>query len=168
MNLTRILVTTALLLTFAPAQAPGLPGSQPRKYKQAGGVDLRLHVFKPDGWKPADRRPAVVFFFGGGWTSGTPQQFAPHGSYLARRGLVAISAEYRVKRRGDATPFDCVSDGKSAIRWVRAHANELGIDANRIAAAGGSAGGHVAACTSFIDGFDDPQKTAARAPVPTP
>jgi len=162
----RVLITTALLLTHTRAQIPELPGAQARVYKQASGVELRLHVFRPDGWKPQDRRPAVVFFFGGGWTSGTPQQFAPHGSYLAQRGLVAISAEYRVKRRGDATPFDCVTDGKSAVRWIRAHAAELGIDGNRIAAAGGSAGGHVAACTSFIPGFDDPEEDAQTSSRP--
>ena len=76
---------------------------------------------------------AIVFFFGGGWVGGTPKQFFPHCTYLASRGMVAISAEYRVKDRHGVTPLECVLDGKSAVRWVRAHASELGIDPTLIA-----------------------------------
>jgi acetyl esterase/lipase len=68
--------------------------------------------------------------------------------------MVAMSAEYRVKSRNQTTPKECVEDGKSAIRWVRAHATELGIDPNRIAAGGASAGGHVAAAAGTVDSFD--------------
>ena len=68
--------------------------------------------------------------------------------------MVAMSAEYRVKSRNQTTPKECVEDGKSAIRWVRAHAAELGIDPNRIAAGGASAGGHVAAAAGTVDSFD--------------
>ena len=65
-----------------------------------------------------------------------------------------MSAEYRVKSRNQTTPKECVEDGKSAIRWVRAHAAELGIDPNRIAAGGASAGGHVAAAAGTVESFD--------------
>jgi len=68
--------------------------------------------------------------------------------------MVAISAEYRVKSRHQATPFDCVEDGKSALRWVRTHAKKLGVDPKRIAAGGGSAGGHVAAAVAMVPGLD--------------
>ena len=69
--------------------------------------------------------------------------------------MVAISAEYRIKSKHGTTPFECVADGKSAIRYVRTHAEELGIDPRKIVASGGSAGGHVAACTGVIEGFDE-------------
>jgi len=69
--------------------------------------------------------------------------------------MVAISAEYRVKNRHGTTPFECVADGKSAIRWVRANAARLGVNPNKIVAGGGSAGGHVAACTGVIEGLDE-------------
>lgn len=128
-------------------------------FKTVGEVDLPLHVFKPQGHGPGDRRPAIVFFFGGGWVGGTPSQFYPHCRYLASRGMVAISAEYRVKSRHDTTPYECVKDGKSAIRWVRIHAEELGVDPNRIAAGGGSAGGHVAAATALVGGFEEPNES---------
>ena len=120
-------------------------------------VALRLHVFEPEGRDLKRPAPAIVFFFGGGWVGGSPKQFFPHCEYLASRGMVAASAEYRVRSRHKTTPFECVADGKSAVRWLRAHAAELGIDPDRIAAGGGSAGGHVAACTAFIEGCEDPK-----------
>lgn len=127
-------------------------------YKTAGDVKLQLHIFNPANHKATDKTPAIVFFFGGGWVSGLPSQFYPHCGYFASRGMVAISAEYRVKNRDGTTPYECVKDGKSAIRWVRAHASELGIDPNRIAAGGGSAGGHVAAATGTLKKFDEPSE----------
>lgn len=124
-------------------------------YKRASGDDLWIYRFDPAGHTPAkDERPAVVFFFGGGWNGGTVRQFEQHATYLASRGMVAFVADYRVKSRQKTAPDACVADGKSAIRWVRKNAKRLGIDAQRIAAGGGSAGGHVAATTGICDGLD--------------
>ncbi len=117
-------------------------------------VELKLHVFHPSNHRTTDRKAAVVFFFGGGWNTGTPKQFFQQARVLADRGIVAISAEYRVRSRHGVTPFECVTDGKSAIRWIRKNAHSMGIDPDRIVAAGGSAGGHVAVCTGLIEGFD--------------
>ncbi len=126
-------------------------------YKQASGDDLWIYRFDPEGHNPKqDKRPAVVFFFGGGWNGGTVTQFEQHSKYLASRGMVAFVADYRVKSRQKTGPDACVADGKSAIRWVRTNSDRLGIDPNRIAAGGGSAGGHVAATTGICDGLDDP------------
>jgi len=83
------------------AYPPQMEGARAETYKTAGGAKLDLYIFAPAG---ASNAPAIVFFFGGGWSSGSPQQFDP----------------------------------------------------GRIAAAGGSAGGHLAACTAFISGFDEP------------
>lgn len=129
-------------------------------------VELNLHVFKPEGWSADDQRPAVVFFFGGGWTGGTPAQFYPHSRDLAKLGMVAISAEYRIKGKHGTSPLACVEDGKSAVRFLRKHAAELGIDPNRIISAGGSAGGHVAACTGVLKGFDADSEEKAISSVP--
>ena len=125
-------------------------------YKQIQGVTLSLHVFNPEGHTSTERTPAIVFFFGGGWVGGTPKQFFPQSAYLASRGMVAICAEYRTKNGHQTTPDKCVEDGKSAMRWVRYFAKDLGIDPHRIAAGGGSAGGHVAATTATVQGFNDP------------
>lgn len=135
-------------------------------FKTIGDASLSLYVFEPEGHKATDRRPAIIFFFGGGWNSGSPQQFYPQSRYLASRGMVAISVEYRVRSRHGVTPFECVTDGKSAVRWVRANADKLGVDPDRIAAGGGSAGGHVAACTGVIDTLDEPDEDASVSSKP--
>jgi acetyl esterase/lipase len=135
-------------------------------YKKIEGVELKLDVFEPRGLKASDHRPAIVFFFGGGWVNGSPNQFYQHAREMADHGMLAFSADYRVKRRSKTTPFECVKDGKSAIRWVREHAAELGVDPNRIIAAGGSAGGHVAACTGIIEGCEEAGENMAVSSVP--
>jgi acetyl esterase/lipase len=119
-------------------------------FKVVPGENLKLHIFYPDAWKATDHRPAVVFFFGGGWVGGAPPQFYPHSRHFAERGMVAVAAEYRTKTSHGTSPFACIADGKSAVRWLRAHASELGIDPKRIVAGGGSAGGHVAASTATL------------------
>lgn len=128
-------------------------GGERRIYKTVGGVELPLYVYKPEGKSPHDK-PAIVFFFGGGWKAGSPSQFEHHCKHLASRGMVAVTVEYRVSSRHPVKVEDCIEDAKSAMRWVRGHAEELGIDPDRIAAGGGSAGGHLAACTSVIDDFN--------------
>ena len=149
----------ACLLVFASAAAFAQQREfEPDKevvFKEFDKDPLELHVFLPEGWKASDKRAAAVFFFGGGWVGGTPTQFFPQSRYLASRGMVAISAQYRTRGSHGTTPTECVADGKSAVRWVRKHAAELGVDPNRIAAGGGSAGGHVAATTGVIDGLDE-------------
>lgn len=132
-------------------------------YKRASGDDLWIYRFDPPGHNPQeDKRPAVVFFFGGGWNGGSVAQFEKHAKYLASRGMVAFVADYRVKSRQGTAPDACVADGKSAIRWVRERAPRLGIDPQRIAAGGGSAGGHVAAATGMCDGLEDPTESGSK------
>ncbi len=129
-------------------------GARSEVYKTIGDVALQMYIFEPAGHKAADRRPAVVFFFGGGWKGGTPKQFEHQCRYLASRGMVAMTADYRVSSRHGTKAIQCVTDGKSAVRWVRENAKRLGIDPARIAAGGGSAGGHVAACTGVVPGLE--------------
>jgi len=135
---------------------PRMDGAVVEVYKTAGDVKLNIYIFNPQGHKSSDRSPAIVFFFGGGWTSGSPGQFEPHCRYLASRGMVAMAADYRVASRHQVKAVDCVRDAKSALRWIRKNASRLGIDPDRIAAGGGSAGGHLAASISTIGKFDEP------------
>lgn len=151
-----------VLLAVAVAELRAEPakvkfeGAKSEVYKTASGDELRLYIFEPEGHRPGkDARPAAVFFFGGGWNGGTPSQFEQHSRYLARRGMVAVVADYRVKSRQGTPPSACVEDGKSAVRHLRRNAKRLGIDPKRIAAGGGSAGGHVAAAAGMVDGFED-------------
>ncbi len=128
-------------------------------YKKCDGGDLNLYVFLPekaDNDADAETKPAaIVFFFGGGWVGGTPKQFEPHAKYLKSRGMVAILADYRTKRSHKTSPQECVADAKSAIRYVRSNAKKLNLDPQRVVAAGGSAGGHLAAATATLTAFDD-------------
>ena len=152
------IVTTVLSVTAAERQSkPKEDAVRPVLvvYKTIGEVELKLHIFKPPRRDAKELSPAIVFFFGGGWVGGTPKQFYHQCEHFSSRGMVAISAEYRVKNRHGTTPFECVADGKSAVRWVRANAARLGVNPNKIVAGGGSAGGHVAACTGVIEGLDE-------------
>lgn len=139
------------LLADAPATQPS---SKSFIYKKIDKVELEMIVHFPSDWKPSDKHPAIVFFFGGGWTNGTIESFHTQCDYLASRGMVAARADYRVKSRQGVTPKECVQDAKSAVRWMRENAATLGIDPDRIAAGGGSAGGHIAACTTLTPGLD--------------
>jgi acetyl esterase len=147
----RSLVAIALFCTAAETcPATDITPTRSVPYKTLGDNVLKMDVFEPAGHKPEDRRAAIVFFFGGGWVSGSPRQFHQQAKTMADHGMIALCADYRVASRNKTTPFECVKDGKSAIRWIRTHAAELGVDPYRIVAAGGSAGGHVAACTGVI------------------
>ncbi|MCG8528048.1 MAG: alpha/beta hydrolase [Opitutales bacterium] len=128
-------------------------GGERHIYKTVDGIELPLYVFIPKGHKSTNKTPAIVFFHGGGWTKGSPDQFEKQCNYLAKRGMVAITVQYRLL--SDTSQIeDCIQDAKSAMRWVRGNASTLGIDSTRIASAGGSAGGHLAACVSLIEEFD--------------
>jgi acetyl esterase/lipase len=120
---------------------------------------MSLYITKPADWMAGDLRPAILFFHGGSWTKGKPGQFTEHSKYFASRGVVCVQVEYRLVDRKELreTPEKCINDAKSAMRWVRSKAAELGIDPNRIASGGGSAGGHLAAFIGMVDGMDDPQ-----------
>lgn len=119
-------------------------------YSKTKQADLRMVVHFPPAWKATDKRPGIVFFFGGGWEKGTLWHFELQARYLAGRGMVAALADYRVKSRHGVTPKECVDDARSAIRWFRKNAGKLGVDPERIVASGGSSGGHIAACTTLM------------------
>lgn len=144
------------LVACAPLAAEAPVGTA-HVYKRVGDRDLKLFVVSPPDAQPADRRPALVLFHGGGWTGGAPTQFNTQAAYLASRGLVCVQVEYRLLDKADkAPPVSCVQDAKSAMRWVRSHAADFGIDPARIGAGGGSAGGHLAAFVGLVEGHDDP------------
>ena len=158
-NICILLLLSTQALLAAEKQAPNhdlLKGSIIKAYKTIGeNRKLKLYIFNPADHKVTDKSPAIVFFFGGGWHGGTPVQFARQAKYLASRGMVALCAEYRTKKSHGTSPFECVKDAKSCVRWIRKNAKDLGIDGNRIAAAGGSAGGHLAAATATVANFDE-------------
>jgi acetyl esterase/lipase len=120
-------------------------------YAHAGGVPLRFDHYRPlrvDG--PA---PAVVFVHGGAWMTGDPSQAAGNALHLARRGIATISLSYRLApAHRFPAPLDDVRHG---LRWVRAHASELGIDPDRLALLGLSAGAHLAMLAHVARGIEE-------------
>ncbi|WP_374595028.1 alpha/beta hydrolase [Sphingosinicella sp.] len=137
-------------------QALHINGSKPFVYKTIGETELRLHVFTPAGRTAGAKSPAAVFFYGGGFLFGEIRRFQTQATHLALHGVVTVLVDYRVKCRHGSSILESIADAKSAMRWVRGHADELGIDSSRIAAVGSSAGGHLAAATALVPGFDDP------------
>lgn len=139
----------ALKKILAPSEGAFTP--EIVRYKTLENEDsLTLHIFKPQSGKADSKHPAIVYFFGGGWQFGTPLQFYRECAYYASKGMVAIAADYRIASLHHTTPFESFEDAKDAMRWLRSHAAEYGIDPMKIAASGGSAGGHLAAALGTI------------------
>lgn len=151
----RVLILLVVLMTSTVLGKGKFSPDKSLVYKTVGKTELKVHMFYPQGHKMSDKRPAIIFFFGGGWVTGNPRQFYQQARAFADLGFVAMSADYRVIKRHKTTPFECVKDGKSAIRWIRQNTQTLGVDPNQVIAAGGSAGGHVAACTGVIKGYEE-------------
>lgn len=130
-------------------------------YKTTPQKPLQLHVFEPKGFARTDKRAAFVTIHGGGWRGGVPRRMYPFADYFAKLGMVGISVEYRLAAQkpvpGGLTPFECVQDVKSAIRYLKTHAAEMGIDPEKIVVSGGSAGGHLAVATALFEAVNDPQ-----------
>jgi len=143
-----------------------MPGATVEIYKTVGDVELKAWIYAGKSPGEGELKPAIVFFFGGGWRGGTPAQFQKHAEYLKSRGMVAIVADYRVSSRHGVKAKACVSDAKSAIRWIREESPRLGIDPDRIAAGGGSAGGHLAAAAATLPGFDEPTENTSVSSQP--
>jgi len=128
-------------------------------YKEIEEKALHLHVFLPTPAptreaSDAPLRPVLVFFHGGGWNGGTPQQFFRQSEHFRSRGMICVSVQYRLKNVDGTSPFDAVRDAFDAMRFVKAHAENWGGDPTKIGAGGGSAGGHLAAATATLTAED--------------
>lgn len=153
-------VLTMSLLASSPLLF-GAPRPEVRKpdevvvYRKTDQAELEVEIFRPRNWKPEDRRSSVVFFFGGGWVGGSTSQFYPQATRLASLGMVTYCADYRVQSRHKTSPFEAVEDAKAATRWIWRNAKDQGVSRDKIVAAGGSAGGHLAACCGLVAGYDE-------------
>ena len=136
--------------------AEALRPTRTQAYKTIDDRKLQLHIFEPDSHQATDRRPVFLAIHGGGWTGGNVQAFYPFAAHFAEQGMIGISLEYRLRSdKAGTAVFDCVRDARSAVRWIREHADELGIDPTRIVAMGGSAGGHLAISAALCDSVND-------------
>lgn len=113
----------------------------------------KLDLYYPPGAMRTDR-PAVVFIHGGGFTGGDKAEYrsASVSADLCRAGYVVVSCNYVLgtKAKLGVWPQN-IADCREAVRWLRAHAKELGVAPARIAVAGGSAGGYLALMVGLSD-----------------
>lgn len=132
-----------IALTDAPWQGPEAPAVKLRSRQNLAVVSRGEVTVKVDVDRPDDARvlPAVLMVHGGGWTGGSKEAMRPLARALAARGWVVVSTSYRLA--GQAPYPAAVHDVKAAVRWLRAHAGEFGLDPQRVGAVGGSAGGHL-------------------------
>ena len=144
----RLAVVLAMTLPQVGESAAEVEPSDLIEYSNEQDIALRAHVFAAQVGEPP--HPAILFFFGGGWSSGTPRQFYPFAARLAKEGFVAIPMEYRVRQRHGSSIPDSMADAFTAFRWAQDQADQLGIDPARIVVSGGSAGGHLAAAVGTI------------------
>ena len=141
------------------------PSGKVYTYKEEGEVKRELEVYFPEGHEKAKKPvPGIILFHGGNWSGGTRAAFSYQCDYFASRGLVAATVTYRLatkeekaKMKGAKSPKRlCIPDAKSAIRWFKQNADELGVDPDRIIAGGGSAGGHISLIATSNPGLNDP------------
>jgi acetyl esterase len=150
------LLAMAAHAELLPAGKPldSTPNKRTYAFKNTPQGELKVDVYLPEGWQSGQKHPAILMFFGGGFTGGTPVQFRTKAEYLARRGMVAMTPEYRIKTKHQTSPKESIEDAKSAIRWARLNASVLGIDPDRIVASGGSSGGTCAALTALSGSYE--------------
>ena len=130
-------------------------------------VEMHLNIYNPDKLKKKDPVPVIIYFFGGAFIHGSPAQYEQHCKYFASRGIVAITADYRVISRNKGNAINCIVDAKSAVRYVREHAKELNIDPNKVIVGGGSAGAFLALTCAIDDTkWQDPADNAAISAKP--
>jgi acetyl esterase/lipase len=126
------------------------PDGETHVFREASPEPVRLHVFKPANWQATDKRPAFVWFYGGGFVRGTAAQSAGWARRAAKDGMVGIAPDYRtISRWPGVNATHCVADARAALRWVQDNAASLGIAPERIVVGGSSAGGHLALWTAI-------------------
>ncbi len=134
-----------LLYCGATAQPVVRPTDADVVYGRVDGQDLKLDIYRPDGG--VRMRPAVVLLHGGGWAMGSKggllQRYLAGG--LRKAGFVVCSVDYRLAGAGRNHYPAALDDAQRAVRWLRANTAKYGVDPNRIAAMGDSAGGYLAA-----------------------
>lgn len=152
---------------------PARPAMESQTYKRVAGRELSVDIFRPPGDAAGAKRPAIAFFHGGGWVFGRPAEFHGACQRYARLGFATFAFQYRLSVQPDGsyphpeiTLVESAKDARSAIRWLRAHATELGIDPGRIVAAGQSAGGQLAWGTALFDGVNEAGDDLTVSPRP--
>lgn len=133
-------------------------------FGKGGDKDLLLDVYHPPEGVTS-KQTAVIHLFGGGFFTGNKAAgyIVNDARALGRLGYTSVSATYRLQNEG-SWPAQ-IHDTKAAIRWTRAHAGDIGVDADRIAVAGYSAGGMLALLAAGTNGMEEFEGTGGNAGV---
>jgi acetyl esterase/lipase len=151
-------------IKIASADMPeGVTKVEDQTYAQYGTRCLKLDMYLPVAANAGRGAPVVVFVHGGGWRSGFRSEFAPMAVRLAQRGYAAVTISYRLS--AEALYPAAIHDARAAVRWVRAHAGQYHLDPQRIALAGGSAGGQIASLAGVTGRLNQFDPGAATSPV---
>ncbi|MFP6884131.1 MAG: alpha/beta hydrolase, partial [Roseibacillus sp.] len=154
-----------MAIPSAYAERVTAPEGKTYVYKEANGVSRELEIYFPKTKQgPKKPVPGIIMFHGGGWGGGTRDQFRYLCHYFSTRGLVAATVTYKLAPKArtekakstESRKRVCITDAKSAIRWYKQNAEELGIDPRKIVAGGGSAGGHISLLATTTPGLNDP------------
>jgi len=165
------LLAAALLLTILASGAT-VQTTEPLEpkvhtYRTVAGDALHAYVFasgEPPQSEAKKMRSGILLFHGGGWSHGTPRWTFQSARRFARHGMVAVAVQYRLSKRA-TTPIDALADVCAAFRWTRENAKRLGLDPQRIAGYGVSAGGHLLAATTTV-GCAEAEGRAAHSATP--
>ncbi len=138
--------TLDLLDRDAPVAVPeGVVEELDIEYGQIDGISLKLDLYSPR--EITEPLPLILFIHGGGWVKGNKADYKLYAAQFPLKGYVVATMAYRF---ADVADFPgCISDAKCAVRWLRANAARLHIDPDKIAVAGGSAGGHLAMMVGY-------------------
>jgi acetyl esterase/lipase len=141
-------------------------------YKEVGDRELTVDMFSPED-PTSVARPTIAFFHGGGWAFGDPSEFYEACRRYARKGYTTFSFQYRLSKNDDGSyphpdisPIEAVKDARSAIRWLRAHADSLNIDPGKIVVGGQSCGGQLALSTALLDSINESTDDLTIDPIP--
>jgi acetyl esterase/lipase len=121
------------------------------EFGKGDGHPLLLDLYQPKD--SAGPHPGIILYYGGGWKRGDKDQLRVHAQHFARNGFVVAATQYRLRERG-VWPKS-IHDAKCAVRWMRAHAEQYGIDPNRIGVQGNSAGAYLALMVAYTPGVEE-------------
>lgn len=150
MKYTYLLLASLLAVNIYAQNTDDIIGPTEYVYYSANDCDLKAYVFSPKVNVEVSNHPAIVIFHGGGWSVGEPSWAFELAVKYAKKGIVAVAAQYRLSDQETITPVDAIEDAKNVILWMREESEKLKIYKNKIAAYGWSAGAHLAACTAVF------------------
>jgi acetyl esterase/lipase len=160
-NMIAALMCCAAFTGCGDSPAPKIEAQVQVRRDIAFGPSLSLDIFEPEK-SEASKRPAVILLFGGGWRQGSKAEMKDIAEMLAQQGFVAVTPDYRLARETANKYPAQLDDVQRAVRWIRANAEQYGIDPERIGAFGISSGAHLAALLGTVETRDNSDEALAR------